>query len=131
MAGEKYAEVLQGGFEAFGRGDMDYLKKNVFTDNTVWHVSGKSQLAGDYSGDQVYAWFGKLFELSGGTFKVEIHDIATSGDHAVALTSTSAERGGKKLENQKGAQVHHFDGGKISETWLHLEDPYEFDDFWS
>src|SRR5918996_2018983 len=107
MAGEQNAEVLRKGFDAFGKGDMDTLRNEVFTKDTVWHESGRNQLAGDYRGDEVFQWFGKLFDLSGGTFKVDIHDIASSDEHVVALTSASAERGGKKLEDQKGAQVHH------------------------
>lgn len=131
MAGEQNAEVLRKGFEAFGKGDMDTLRNEVFTENTVWHAGGRNQLSGDYRGEEVFQWFGKLFELSGGTFKVEVHDLTTSDQHVVALTSASAERGGKRLENQKGAQVHHFEGGKISETWLHVEDQHAFDEFWA
>ena len=37
----------------------------------------------------------------------------------------------KKLEGAKGLQVHHFEGGKVSETWLTAEDTYLFDEFWS
>ncbi len=131
MAGEQFTEVLRNGFDAFGRGDIDYLRQNVFTENTVWHVAGRGPLAGDYRGQEVFEWFGKLFELSGGTVKVDLHDVTTSDQHAVALTSVSAERGGKRLDNVKGSQVHHFEGGKISESWLSNEDPYTFDEFWS
>ena len=131
MAGEQYAEVLRKGFEAFGRGDMDTLRNDVFTENTVWHVAGRGPLAGDYRGQEVFEWFGRLFELSGGTFKVDLHDVATSDQHAVALTSVSAQREGKSIDGVKGTQVHHFEGGKISESWLTNEDPYTFDEFWS
>jgi ketosteroid isomerase-like protein len=131
MAGEQNVEVVRKGFEAFGKGDMDTLRNEVFSANTVWHAGGRNQLSGDYRGDEVFQWFGKLFELSGGTFKVDLHDITSSDEHVVALTSASAQREGKTLQDAKGAQVHHFEGGKISETWFHAEDPYTFDEFWS
>jgi len=129
--GQEFAEVVRNGFDAFGRGDLDYLRENIFTDDTVWHVGGRSQLSGDYSGDEVFNWFGRVFELSGGTFKVELHDVTTSDEHAVALTEANAEREGKRLEGAKGLQVHHFRDGKVSESWLAADDPYLFDEFWS
>ena len=131
MAGEELGKVLQDGFDAFTRGDMDFLRTNTFTENTVWHVAGNGPLSGDYTGDQVFGWFGKLFEMSGGTFKVDVHDIATSDQHVVGITTVSAERGGKRLENVKGVEIHHFEGGKISESWLMNENQEEFDEFWA
>ncbi|HEX2088334.1 MAG TPA: nuclear transport factor 2 family protein [Actinomycetota bacterium] len=131
MGGEQNAEVVRKGFEAFGKGDMDTLRNEVFTEDTVWHVGGRSPIAGDYRGQEVFEWFGRLFQETGGTFKVELHDVATSDEHVVAMTSASGERGGKRLEDSKGVQVHHFQGGKISESWLTVQDPYENDEFWS
>ena len=131
MAGEQNAEVLRKGFEAFTKGDMDTLRNETFTKDTVWHVAGTGPLAGDYRGDEVFGWFGKLFELSGGTFKVDVHDIAASDQHVVGITTVSAERGGKRLENSKGVEIHHFEGGKISESWLMNENQAEFDEFWA
>ena len=46
--GEEFAEVIRGGFDAFAKGDMDHLRNNVFTADTVWHVGGQSQLSGTY-----------------------------------------------------------------------------------
>ena len=131
MAGEQFAEVVRKGFDAFSKGDMDTLRNEVFTENTVWHVGGRSPIAGDYRGQEVFEWFGRVFQETGGTLKVELHDVAISDEHAVALISTSGERGGKRLQDSKGVQVHHFEGGKISESWLSVQDPYESDEFWS
>ncbi|MDP8955592.1 MAG: nuclear transport factor 2 family protein [Actinomycetota bacterium] len=131
MAGEQYAEVLRKGFDAFSKGDMDTLRNEVFTEDTVWHVAGRSPIAGDYRGQEVFEWFGRLFQETGGTFRVELHDVTTSDQHAVAMTSASGERQGKRLQDSKGTQVHHFEGGKISESWLTTQDPYQSDEFWS
>ncbi|HEX8098586.1 MAG TPA: nuclear transport factor 2 family protein [Actinomycetota bacterium] len=131
MAGEQNAETLRRGFEAFQKGDMDALRNEFFTEDTIWHVAGKGPMAGDYRGQEVFEWFRKLFELSGGTFRVDVHDILGTADHAVAITTVSAEREGKKLENAKGIEVHHFEGGKVSESWLLNEDADEYEQFWS
>ena len=127
----EFEQVLRGGFDAFSRGDLDHLRKEVFTENTVWHVGGRSPMSGTYRGEEMYQWFGRLFELTGGTFRIQLHDVTTSDQHAVALTEANAEREGKKLEGAKGIQVHHFEAGKISESWLSAEDPYTFDEFWA
>ncbi len=128
--GEEFEQVVRKGFDAFGRGDLDTLRNEVFTEDTVWHVGGRSQLSGDYTGQELFDWFGRLVELSGGTFQVSVHDVTTSDQHAVVLTEASAERNGRRLDGAKGLQVHHFEGGKISESWLSAEDTYTFDEFW-
>jgi uncharacterized protein len=129
--GTEFAEVVRNGFDAFSRGDVDYLRNNVFTEDTVWHVGGRNQVSGDYRGEEMYTWFARLFELTGGTFRIQLHDVTTSDEHAVALTEVTAEREGKRLDGAKGIQVHHFTGGKVSESWLTAEDQYQLDDFWS
>lgn len=128
---EGFEAVIRTGFDAFGRGDMDTLRAEVFTEDTVWHVGGRNQISGDYRGDEVYEWFARLFQETGGTFRIEVHDVATSDEHAVVLTEASAERNGQRVDGQQGVQVHHFRDGKISETWLTPVDPYTFDEFWS
>ena len=50
--------------------------RELFDPNIVFHVPGRSQIAGDYRGiDETFGFFGKLVELSGGTFKIERHTV--------------------------------------------------------
>src|SRR5919108_4931514 len=112
--GEEFAEVIRKGFDAFARGDLEFLRNEVFTEDTVWHVGGRNLLSGDYRGQEMFDWFGRLFQETGGTFRIQLHDVTTSDQHAVALTEATGERGGRRLEGAKGIQVHHFAGGKIS-----------------
>jgi hypothetical protein len=42
-------------------------------------------------------FFGKLMELSGGTFRIEIHDVVANDTHGVVLVTTHGERGGQRL----------------------------------
>ena len=123
-------ELVRKGYEAFGKGDMDTLN-DLFADDIVWHAPGRNPLSGDYRGKQeVFDVFGKVFELSGGTFEIELHDVLANDEHVVGLLTTRGERNGKKLEN-RGAQVFHVKDGKVTESWLHSQDQYAIDEFFS
>src|SRR5438477_108133 len=91
-------ELVRKGYAAFLSGDMGALDE-LFADDIEWHAPGRNQLAGDYHGkEEVFATFQKLFELTGGTFKLEIHDILADDEHAVVLAKATAEYEGRKLE---------------------------------
>jgi len=123
-------ELLRRGFEAFGRGDMATIAE-LFADDVVWHAPGNNPLAGDYKGrDSVLTLFGKFAELSGGTLKVEVHDILANDEHGVALTHSTAQRGGKSLDDN-GVQVFHIRDRKAVESWFHPGDQAASDAFWS
>ena len=125
-------EKLRRGYDAFNKGDLDFLRNEVFTEDVVAHVPGRSQIAGEYKGiDQVFGLFGRLAELSEGTFRAEPHDILANDEHGVALSLTSAERQGKRLDQQRTTEIYHFRNGKVFELWPLVEDDYENDEFWS
>ena len=73
--------------------------------------------------------FGKLFQLTDGTFQVEVHDVLASEEHAVVLARVRARRAGKTIEHGQYSHVCHFQDGKLSEAWIVDVDPYELDDF--
>ena len=123
-------ERTRAGLDAFARGDLAALD-DLFADDIDWHVPGRSPLAGDYHGKQeVYGFLAKTQELSGGTFRLEVHDVLASDDHVVVLTIGHAERGGTSFTNP-GVQVVHFRDGKLAESWFHPLDQYAVDEFWS
>jgi ketosteroid isomerase-like protein len=124
-------DLVREGFAAFGRGDMDALRKQIFAEDIRYHVPGRSPLAGDYEGiEQVLQLFARLFELSGGTFSAELHDVLANDEHAVALTTVRAERAGKQLTDNQVLTFHIRDG-KASEAWVQATDQYAGDEFWS
>ncbi len=123
-------EALRSGYEAFGRGDIDTVM-GLFTDDIKWHVPGRSPLAGDYNGkEEVGGFFQQLMEGSGGTFRIQVHDVVANDDHAVGLLHLQAERNGKTL-NSQDVQVWHVKEGAFSEFWGTIRDQYAFDEFWS
>ena len=102
MAEHPNAEPIRQSFEAFARGDMAGMRSLV-AENTVWHIPGRGPLAGDHYGrDAVFEMFGRLVQASEGTFTQELHDVAASDDHAVALTNVTAQRGDHNYDSQTG-----------------------------
>jgi ketosteroid isomerase-like protein len=99
--------------------------------DAVWHSPGRNPLSGDYRGvDTILGLFARLAEVTGGTFRAELHDVVANDEHAVALYVTGAEREGRTLET-KNVLVNHMRNGKFTETWTLSDDPYAGDEFLS
>ncbi len=130
MAEHPNASLLRRGFEAFDRGDMATLT-DLFIEDVVWHVPGNNPISGDQKGrDAVFAVLAKVAELTGGTFKIELHDVLANDEHAVALTRATGSRQGKQL-NSLDTDVYHVSGGKVTEFWSFAEDTKKADEFWA
>ncbi len=123
-------ELARRSLEAFSTGDMEAFA-GLLDEDAVFHFPGRGPLAGDHQGKgQVLATLAKQGELSGGTFRVELHDVLASDEHAVLLVKARAERGGK-MWSDNGILVFHTKNGKVSEAWLHPGDQYAGDEFFS
>jgi uncharacterized protein len=123
-------ELMRKGYAAFAAGDLDTVR-SLFSDDIVWHAPGRNLLSGDYVGaDAVLGSFAKTFELTQGSFRIDIHDMVVNDDHVVALVKATADRNGKHLEDNS-VQVWHVKDGKATEQWLYPGDPYAADEFWS
>ena len=130
MSAQENAEMMRNGYAAFSRGDMEALRNELFAADLVWHQGGRNPTSGDYRGvDEVLGLFTKLFQLTDGTFRVEIHDVLASDEHAVVLARVSGQRAGRSVQNGDYAHVCHFRGGKLSEAWIVNVDPYGLDEF--
>ena len=67
--------------------------RSIYTPDVVQNQPGENQLSGEHTGvDNVLGLYGKLFELSGGTFVVTLKSVKTEGDKVVAVHSAKAER---------------------------------------
>jgi uncharacterized protein len=123
-------ELVRKGFDAFSKGDMDTLRE-LFDQDAVWHAAGRSPLSGDHRGvDAILGFFARTMELTGGTFRVELHDVLANDEHAVSLYVARGEREGRTLED-KSVLVSHVRNGKLVETWGFSEDQYALDEFLS
>lgn len=104
---------------------------SIFDEDIVWHSPGRSPLAGDFKGhQQVQAFFGRIFELTGGTFRNEVHDILANDEHAAVMVRARAERGAMTFDSLT-CHIWHMSNGKATEFWNLAVDPYSDDEFWS
>jgi hypothetical protein len=127
MAEHPNVTRMKDGYAAFAKGDFAVLD-DLFADNVVWHVGGRNQLTKDYRGrDEVYGFFGRLLELTEGTFHIDLHTIFADDEHGVALVATLARRGGKSVRINE-AHVYHLRDGKVTEFWDASTDEYALDE---
>jgi uncharacterized protein len=97
----------------------------------VWHTPGRNQISGDHRGvDAILGFFAKTAELTGGTFRADLHDVVANDDHAVGIYVARGEREGRTLEN-RNVLVIHIRNGKLVETWGMSDDQYAADEFFS
>jgi uncharacterized protein len=130
MSAEENAALLKRAAEAFARGDAATLRE-LIAEDVVWHVPGRSPVAGTYRGHgELFGYFGKILELSAGTFRAEVHDTLATDEHVVNLERVTATRGIKQLDVDLILVVHPRDG-KIAEVWDRFSDQYAWDEFWS
>jgi uncharacterized protein len=110
---------------------MNAFHQKSWAADIRYHIPGRSPVAGDYQGTaQVLELFGRLRELSGGTFRVEPHDAVVNDHHSVLLFTARAERAGKQLADHAVLTAHIHDGS-VMEVWVQATDLYAFDEFWS
>ena len=108
-------ELIQRGFQAFAKGDMDTVGA-LFHDDIRWHAPGTSALSGDYRGKaEVFGFFAKLQELTEGTFRQEIHAVLADDDHVVVLAEGTQDK--PRPFTGQSVFVWHVRDGKVVECW--------------
>ena len=127
---EANSAAVRRAYRALLKGDVLALEQ-LIAEDVVWHVPGRSGLAGDHPGREgIVRLFARLSERSGGSLRVDLHDVTASAEHAVALQELRATREGTKLAS-KQLVVFHIHAGRITEVWGPASmTPYEDDEFW-
>ena len=131
MSVEENLDLVRRGYAAFSAGDMDTLRES-FAPDVVQIIPGSSPLSGTHKGvDAVLALYGKLFELSDGTMRVELEDLwSDGGDRVAALHRASAQRNGKTMDVRE-VLLFTLADGKVTEIQDFVADIGENDAFWS
>lgn len=122
-------DLVRRGYEAFSNGDLEALSQ-IMTPDAV-HVSpGNNQLSAEYKGqDEVFGYYGKLGELTDGTFKVEVESVRAEGDDKVITRHRNlGQRGGKNLDVME-TLTFTIQGGKVSSIVEAPDDQQAIDDF--
>ena len=124
-------ELVRKGYKAFGEGDMDTLR-SLFASDAIHGLPGNNPLAGDYKGvDDILGYYGKLFELTDGTFRAELKSAKVDGDDKVLTTHRGkGQRGGKTLD-QDQMLTFTISGGKFTQIVEEESDPTAYDAFWA
>ena len=114
-------ELLRNGYAAFATGDMETVAA-LFSPDITWHNGGANAISGDYRGhENVFAMFGKMMETTGGTFRLDIHDILANDTHGVVLVTAQAIRDGQDVSVRE-VNIWHLADGKATEFWDFAED---------
>ena len=127
MAEHPNVARIRDGYAAFAKGDFAVLN-DLFAEDLLWHEPGRNQLAGNYRcQDAVYGMFGKVMEVTEGSFHIDLHAVLADDEHGVALVVTTASRGGRSMEVNQ-AHVFHLSDGKVTEFWNAVTDQYTEDE---
>jgi uncharacterized protein len=119
-------DLLRRGYAAFAAGDIESVL-GILADDIVWHIGGASQLAGDYRGHQeVLGFLGRVVEITGGTFRLEIHDVLANDSHGTVLCTAYGTRDEISIAARE-VHIWHVADGKATEFWSFIEDPAEVD----
>ena len=131
MSPEENVAIMQRAYDAFNVADIDTLTE-LFDDDIVWHLPGKSSMAKDYEGrDATLAYFGKIGEDTGGTFQAELQQLFAGDDgRVIGLQRSTGEREGKSLD-VGNCIVFELKEGKVVDGREHFNDLHAWDEFWS
>jgi uncharacterized protein len=131
MGADENVAIMQRAYDAFNSGDIDTLKE-IFDENVVWHLPGRSSFADDYqSSEATLAYFGQLAEQTGGTFRAELERlVGDDDDRVVGIQHSTGDRNGKHLD-VRDCIVFQLKDGRVIDGREHFEDLYAWDEFWS
>ena len=131
MGATENVAIMQRAYDAFNTGDIDTLTE-LFDENAVWHLPGRSSFAKDYQGrEATLAYFGQLAQETGGTFRAELqHLTADDEGRVVGIQRSTADRAGKHLD-VADCIVFELKDGRVTDGREHYDDLYAWDEFWS
>ena len=129
------ARLLEAFYQAqaafYAGGDDTTVLRGRMTDDIVWHVPGRSPIAGHYHGHQeVLGYFVARRAHAKATFRVRPGAILADDERALQLAEGQLERDGQ-LQTWQTVGVFRIADGKIAECWLVPFDQYLFDELWS
>ncbi len=107
---------MREGYAAFGKGDLAALE-HLMTEDVRWHVAGRTPLAGTYEGRAaVFEFFGKVMELTEGSFRVEPLTLLADDHYGCAPARITAHRGDRHLDVMN-VQTARWEDGRVAEFW--------------
>jgi hypothetical protein len=124
-------DLVRQGYKAFAEGDMDTLR-SLYAPDAVHVATGNNPLAGEYNGvDAILGYYGKLFELTDGTFSAELESLKVEGADTVAATHRDRGTRGDKTLDQDETLTFTISDGKFTRLVESRSDQASYDSFWS
>ena len=103
----------------------------MLSEDVVWHVPGRSAIAGDYGGrDEVLRYFVTRRGLAHATFRIHVRGVLADDERAVIFAGGQMQRHGE-TSAWETVGVFRIADGKIAECWVLPYDQYSFDEIWS
>ncbi len=118
-------------FEALAKREVA-VALAIIAPDAVWHFPGtRGALAGEHRGrEAIVRFLTSVMTLTGGTFHMDIDDVAASDDGAVLLFTGHGQRNGKTLDNPTALRVRIHDGQAV-EFREFVWDLAHVEDFWA
>ena len=122
--------AVRRGYDAFNKGETDTLTE-LLGEDVVWHVPGRSPIAGDYRGrEATMAYFGRLDELTAGSYQADLQIAVGDDEHVISIDrSTATSETARYDENE--LVVFRFRDGRVVEAWQAMMNLYAHDEFFS
>ncbi len=123
-------QIVRQSYDAFNNGDTEILAQ-LIAENVVWHVPGRSSIAGDYQGrETTFAYFDRLHQLTNGTHQTELHVAVGDDEHVISVDHSTARRHSRTYDGNE-LVVFRFHDRRIVEAWQAFMSPYAHDAFFS
>ncbi len=106
------ADVVNGAYEAFGKGDIPGVVEAVDGD-VKWESTESLPQGGSYSGQEGVVQFFEGVGRAWDGLQVEIEDLLDCGDHVVAVGRAEGELKGTGSSGYGFVHVFTLSGGKI------------------
>ncbi len=117
-------------FDAFET-KRGFALRDVFADDAVWVVPGRSTMSGTFRGrEEIFRFLGRLPKETDGTYGSSLIDVLVSQDHAAALYRATGERNGRSLELEQVILFTIHDG-LVRRVVALPTDPDAFAEFWA
>ena len=116
MTDNPNVQRMREGYVAFGKGDLAALQE-LLAEDVVWHVAGRTPLSGTYEGrTAVLEFFGKVMEVTEGSFKAEPLTLLADDDYGCAPVRITAHRGDRHLDVMN-VHTSRLQDGRVAEFW--------------
>jgi uncharacterized protein len=124
-------EIVRSYYEARSGALAETFWAERVADDVAYFLPARTALGGEFFGKpEVRKALAAISALSGGTFRLQVLDICSSANRAVALVRATAQREGKTLDSRQ-AHVFEFVDGRIASISNYAYDRYAVDAFWN